>query len=53
MSVGAEPGAAERLSEIAGDGSEPLMPEGILSRMEADEIRDLIGYLMHPTQVNP
>ncbi len=28
-----------------------LMPEGQLDRMSADEVRDLIAYLMSPTQV--
>ncbi len=27
------------------------MPEGQLDRMTSEEVRDLIGYLMSPTQV--
>lgn len=27
------------------------MPEGLLERMAPDEIRDLVAYLMQPTQV--
>jgi hypothetical protein len=27
------------------------MPDGLLETLSADEIRDLIGYLSHPTQV--
>jgi putative membrane-bound dehydrogenase-like protein len=27
------------------------MPEGLLKAMDADQVRDLLGYLMHPTQV--
>ena len=28
-----------------------LMPEGLLDALKADQVRDLIGYLMHPVQV--
>ncbi len=28
-----------------------LMPEGLLQAMSDDQVRDLIGYLMHPVQV--
>jgi len=28
-----------------------LMPEGLLTAFQADQVRDLIAYLMHPTQV--
>ena len=28
-----------------------LMPEGLLDSLKADEVRDLFGYLMRPTQV--
>jgi len=27
------------------------MPEGLLQTLTAEQIRDLIAYLMHPTQV--
>ncbi|HZI72962.1 MAG TPA: c-type cytochrome [Gemmatimonadales bacterium] len=30
-----------------------LMPEGLLEAWPLDQIRDLIGYLQHPTQVEP
>jgi len=30
-----------------------LMPEGLLTAFQADQVRDLIAYLMHPTQVEP
>ncbi len=29
------------------------MPEGMLDKLSAQEVRDLIAYLMHPTQVAP
>ena len=32
-------------------GTLSLMPEGLLEMLKAEEIRDLIGYLMHPQQV--
>jgi hypothetical protein len=28
-----------------------LMPEGLVLAMQPDQFRDLIGYLMHPVQV--
>ena len=28
-----------------------LMPEGLLTAFQPDQVRDLIAYLMHPTQV--
>lgn len=28
-----------------------MMPEGLLLPLQPDQVRDLIGYLMHPTQV--
>jgi putative heme-binding domain-containing protein len=28
-----------------------IMPQGLLSDLSADQIRDLIAYLMHPRQV--
>ena len=27
------------------------MPDGLLTTLTKDQVRDLIGYLMHPTQV--
>ena len=30
-----------------------LMPEGLLTAFQTDQVRDLIAYLMHPTQVEP
>jgi len=30
-----------------------LMPEGLLSTLQPEHIRDLIAYLMHPSQVDP
>ncbi len=29
-----------------------LMPEGLLDALPADHVRDLLGYLMHPSQVS-
>ncbi|MFM8892477.1 MAG: hypothetical protein ACKOTB_12795, partial [Planctomycetia bacterium] len=29
------------------------MPEGLLDQLAPDEIRDLVAYLMQPTQVPP
>ena len=28
-----------------------MMPEGLLQAMDEEQVRDLMGYLMHPTQV--
>jgi hypothetical protein len=28
-----------------------MMPEGLLQALTEDQVRDLIAYLMHPTQV--
>ena len=28
-----------------------MMPEGLLQALTEEQVRDLIGYLMHPTQV--
>jgi hypothetical protein len=28
-----------------------MMPEGLLLAFQADQVRDLIAYLMHPVQV--
>jgi putative heme-binding domain-containing protein len=41
-------------SEIEGlkPSSSSLMPDGLLDTLKPDEIRDLIGYLSHPTQVS-
>lgn len=30
-----------------------LMPEGLLTAFQPDQVKDLIAYLMHPTQVDP
>jgi putative heme-binding domain-containing protein len=40
-------------SEIEGirPSSSSLMPDGLLDPLTPDEVRDLIGYLSHPTQV--
>ncbi len=40
-------------SEIEGlkPSSASLMPDGLLDTLKPEEIRDLIGYLSHPTQV--
>ena len=40
-------------SEVAAIEESPqsVMPEGLLEAVKPDEIRDLIAYLMHPTQV--
>lgn len=31
--------------------AQSMMPEGLLESLTADQVRDLIAYLMHPTQV--
>jgi putative membrane-bound dehydrogenase-like protein len=33
------------------DSSQSLMPEGLLDPLSPAEVRDLVSYLMHPTQV--
>jgi putative membrane-bound dehydrogenase-like protein len=40
-------------SEIAKQETSPasMMPEGLLLALQPDQVRDLIAYLMHPTQV--
>jgi putative heme-binding domain-containing protein len=40
-------------SEITKTDTSPLsmMPEGLLLALQADQVRDLIAYLMHPVQV--
>jgi putative membrane-bound dehydrogenase-like protein len=40
-------------SEIAKQETSPvsMMPEGLLTALQPDQIRDLIAYLMHPSQV--
>ncbi len=40
-------------SEIEGvrPSSSSLMPDGLLDPLKPDEVRDLIAYLSHPTQV--
>ena len=40
-------------SEIASQQelTQSMMPEGLLESLTGDQMRDLIGYLMHPTQV--
>ena len=40
-------------SEIEGlqPSTSSLMPDGLLDPLKPDEIRDLIAYLSHPTQV--
>lgn len=47
-----EPMTIER-SEIARQEELPqsLMPEGLLSALTGDQVRDLFAYLMHPSQV--
>jgi len=47
-----EPVTIER-SEIAKQDELPqsMMPEGLLQAFSADQVRDLIAYLMHPVQV--
>jgi putative heme-binding domain-containing protein len=39
--------------EISGTQEMPqsMMPEGLLQAFSPEQIRDLFGYLMHPTQV--
>ena len=37
--------------EAIEDSSLSLMPEGLLDALQPDQARDLIGYLMHQTQV--
>jgi putative heme-binding domain-containing protein len=40
-------------SEIAAQQelSQSLMPEGLLQALNETQVRDLFGYLMHPSQV--
>ncbi|RYD82103.1 MAG: c-type cytochrome, partial [Verrucomicrobiaceae bacterium] len=30
-----------------------MMPEGLLNTLQPEQVRDLVAYLMHPTQVEP
>jgi putative heme-binding domain-containing protein len=41
------------LSDVAKEDSSTLsmMPEGLLLALPPEQVRDLIGYLMHPVQV--
>lgn len=45
MPISADEVATEEISEVS------LMPEGLLSGLGAEQVRDLMGYLMAPAQV--
>ncbi len=44
--------AVDEIDQLSETNLSP-MPEGLLDKLTADEIRDLVAYLMHPTQVEP